>query len=146
MTACANLNITTVSDTSVLAITGLDSVFKGDIAPFTATVKNVGSISGSANVYFYVSTAPSEPISTQSTGAMAPDEIKYIYFTIDTSTSTWLVGTFSICAKTSNDSFSCVPFEIKEESLPPVAEAGGSAILIGGLAIGALIMMMSKKK
>lgn len=150
MTQCANLNIAAASDTSTLtitAITGLDSVIKGDMAPFTVAVKNIGSISGSANVYFYVSTTPSVPISTQATGTIAPGETKYIYFTIDTSISTWMVGTFSICAKTSDDSFSCTPFEIRTETSPtPVTEAGGSAILIGGLAIGALMMMMSKKK
>lgn len=43
-------------------------------------------------------------------------------------------------------SVSSVERTILVDTTQPVAEAGGSAVLIGGLAIGALVMMMSKKK
>lgn len=39
-----------------------------------------------------------------------------------------------------------VPCTIRLTSQPPAAEAGGSSILILGLAVGALAIMMSKKK
>jgi hypothetical protein len=67
-------------------------------------------------------------------------------------TYTILGETHTIRHEGNNDCGICSPASIEhtitviDSPTPPVAEAGMSPILIGALAVGALVIMMSKKK
>lgn len=146
---CKDFSITSVTGTgalSVTAIIGPPSVTKGEIATFIATVTNTGSASDSIGVTFSEEIAGTL-ISMQGTSMVGPGATQDLH--VDINTSGWAIGNFRVCAKTSSETVytQCKAFEIKSGSLPPPAtEAGMSPILIGALAIGALAMMMSKKK
>jgi hypothetical protein len=122
----------------------------GQTIDISITCKNDGTVSGLFRLVFCAS---SPPLTDCGISSPIPDE-----FSLNSEITTDVIiiitmpnNPISYTARLQHkDGASWITDDTKlcDISLtsPPVAEAGGSAVLIGGLAIGALAMMMSKKK
>lgn len=98
----------TATDTlTVIAITGTDSMPYGTTsATFTATIKNIGttpSIFAAKSVTFYVGPTLTTPTTIHTTGLDVINPNATVDITMTKNFSTWPVGTYSICAKTSDE-------------------------------------------
>jgi len=84
----------------VITLNGPVEAIVKDIVQFTATVKNIGSVDAATNVTFWENNSGTV-ISIQGTSLIPVGGTQNVSISINT--TGWGIGTYNICAKTSDE-------------------------------------------